>query len=136
MEGVVPASLLAGGRRRPADTVGSDGDDEGSFVAFLQGRAGDVVLLVGGVGVDELEVAGAEHLKAVGVGLAGVEGLGAEAGARVVDFDEADWLRAEITDRGVDIVRVAAGQREGQRGQGQQAGEAHGARIAVSRLDA
>ncbi len=84
MEGCAGAGL-------PVDAFGGDGDGEGAFGAFFEEWAVGFLLVLGGVGVDELHVAGAEDLEAVVEVCAGGEGLGAEAGAGVVDFEEARW---------------------------------------------
>ncbi len=54
-------------------------------------------------------VAGAEDLEAVVEVGSGGEGLGAEAGAGVVDFEEFDGLSGVVADGGGDVGGVAAG---------------------------
>ncbi len=62
------------------------------------------------VGVGELHWAGAQDLEAVvEVGGWG-EGLGAEGGAGVVDFDEGDWGCGAVGDRGGDVRGMASGE--------------------------
>ena len=65
--------------------------------------------MLGGVGVDKLHVARAEDLEAVVEVCAGSEGLGSEAGAGVVDFEEAHGLGGAVAYRGFDVGGVAAG---------------------------
>jgi len=64
--------------------------------------------VVGAIGVEELHVAGAEDFEAiVEVGSRG-EGLRAEAGAWVVDFEELDGLRGAVADCCGNVRGVAA----------------------------
>ena len=105
----------------PGDTGSSDRDDQGTLCSFFEGGAIGLVFLVGAVGVEELGGAGAEDLEAVVEVGAGGEGLSAEAGAGVVDFEELNGLASMIADCGFDIRGVAAGGGEaGEKGEREQ----------------
>ena len=100
---------LGAGRGLPFDVARCNNDVEGTFCAFFQRRAGEGVLVVVAVGVDEFGGAGAEDLETVVEVGAGREGLGAEAGAGVVDLDEGDGLGGVVGDDRLNVRGVAAG---------------------------
>ena len=79
---------------------------------LLSGGAFGLFVVEGGVGVGEVDVAGAEDFEAVVEVCAGGEALGAEAGAGVVDFEEIDGLGGVVADGGGDVRRAAAGECE------------------------
>jgi hypothetical protein len=93
----------------PVDAFGGDSDGDGAFGSFFEERAVGFLLVLGGVGVDELHVAGAEDLEAVVEVRAGSKGLSSEAGAGVVDLEEEDWFGGTVAYGGFDVGRVAAG---------------------------
>ena len=64
---------------------------------------------MGAVGVEKFHLARAQNLEAIVKVAAGCEVLRAEAGTRVVDFEEFDGLVGAIADCGLDICGVAAG---------------------------
>ncbi len=81
----------------------------GPSAPSLRNGPSDLWSVVGAVGVEELHGAGAEDLEAVVEVGAGGEGLGAEAGAGIVDFEEFDGVGGAVADRGYDVWGVAAG---------------------------
>jgi hypothetical protein len=96
-------------RGLPGDSAVSDDDGEGAFGTFFEERAVGFVVLVEAVGVEELQIAGAENLEAVVEVCAGGEVLRAKAGAGVIDFDELDGVGSAVADRRSDVGGVAAG---------------------------
>ena len=72
----------------PRRAGGAEDDGEGAFVILVEGGAGAFVVVVGGIGPEDGGGAGAEDLEAVVEVLTRREGLGAEAGGWVVEFDE------------------------------------------------
>ena len=96
----------------PVDTVGRDGDLEGTLVAFLEVWTFRFFVAEGGGGVGERDVSGAEDFEAVVEVCARSEALGAEAGAGVVEFEEIDGLGGAIADGGCDVGRAAADERD------------------------
>ncbi len=78
------------------DAIGGNDYGYGAFGAFFEEWAGGGVFFLCAVGVGELHWAGAQDLEAVvEVGGWG-EGLGAEGGAGVVDFNEGDWVAVRL----------------------------------------
>jgi hypothetical protein len=101
--------MVWGKASEPFDAVRGDGDPEGAFVSFVEGRATEGVVMVGVVGVENLHIATAENLESIVEVRAGSEVLGAEAGAGIVDFEELDGLRGVVAHGSSDIGGVAAG---------------------------
>jgi hypothetical protein len=102
------SAVFCGRASEPFNTVGGDGDVEGTFVAFLEGRTAEGVILVGVVGIEDFHVAAAENLESVVEVCTGGEVLGAEAGAGIVDLEEFDGLRGVIADRSGDVRGMTA----------------------------
>ena len=88
--------LVDAGAVLPLYIVWDDGDGQCAFGSFLEEWAFEGLLLVRGVGVDELHSAFAENFEAIVKVGSGSEGLGPEAGTGVVDFDELDGLRGAV----------------------------------------
>jgi hypothetical protein len=80
----------------PVDTFGRDGDGDWAFGAFLEEWAVGFLLVLGGISVDELHIAGTKNLESIVKVCAGSEGLSAEASAGVVDLEEAHGLRGPV----------------------------------------
>ena len=114
---------MEGGGGLPLDVGGGDEDLERAAGAFGEGGAGGGVIFAGGVGVVELEGAVADDGEAVVEVRGGGEGLGAEAGGGVIDFNECDGSRGAVGDGGVDVGGSAADCEKGEKNDG--AGEAH-----------
>src|ERR1700722_10809858 len=87
-----------GGGGLPGDAGVGDDDGQGALGAFFEEEPVGFVVLVSAVGVEEFHVAGAEDLEAVVEVGSWSEVFGAEAGARVVDFEESDWLGSVVAD--------------------------------------
>ena len=102
MEGCSRAGL-------PVDSFGRDSDGDGTFGAFLEERSFGFLFVLSEIGIDELHFARAEDLEAVVEVCSGSEGLGSEAGAWVVDFEEAHGLRGMVAYGGFDVGGVATG---------------------------
>ena len=96
----------------PVDPFGRDGDGDGAFGAFLEEGAVGFLLVLGGIGVDELHVAGTQDLETVVEVCARGQGLRTEAGAGVVDLDEKQWLGGVIAYGGFDVRGVASSEEE------------------------
>jgi hypothetical protein len=107
------------------DAIGSDGDCEQTFVAFLHGGTLVGCLVAGGVGEDKFGGTVAENLEAVVEVLAGSEVLGAEAGGGVVDLDERNDLVGMVTDSRIDKRGVAAGERKQSDRRREETGKTH-----------
>lgn len=96
----------------PADSLWAHGDCEWAFSAFLEEWAVGFLLVLGGVGVDELHVAGAQDFETVVEVRAGSQRLGAETGARIVHLEKEQRLAGVIAYGSFDIGRVAASEDE------------------------
>jgi len=96
----------------PVDALWADGDGEWALSAFLEEWAVGFLLMLVGVGVDELHIAGAEYLETVVEIRAGGQRLGAEAGTGIVNFEKTKRLVGVIAYGGFDVGRVAAGEAE------------------------
>ena len=92
------------------DSVGFDDDLQGAFGSLFEIWAGGGVGCAGAVSVRELEGSGAENFETIVKISAWGEGLGAEAGAGVVDFDEGDGGRGLVADGGCDVGGTASGE--------------------------
>lgn len=89
-----------------------DVDAEGAVLAFVERGAGDGVVVVLGIGVADLDGAGALDLEAVvEVGAVGQCVL-AEAGAGVFDLEIGDLAAGAVGDGGFHVGRAAAGEGE------------------------
>ena len=91
---------------------GGDGDGNGAFGAFLEEWTLGFLIMVGAVGVGEFHIAGTKDLESIMKVGSGGEGLGAEAGAGIVDFDKEQRLAGVIAYGGLDVGRVTACDRE------------------------
>jgi hypothetical protein len=72
----------------PVNSVGSDGDGEWTVGTFFEERAVGFLLVLDGIGVKELHIAGAKDFEAIVKVRSGCQGLGSEAGAWVIDFNQ------------------------------------------------
>ena len=90
------------------DSLWADCNCERTFGALLEKWAVGFLRALGGVGVGEFHIAGAEDLKAVVEVGSRSERLGAEAGAGVVDFDKEQRLGGVIAYSGFNVRGVAA----------------------------
>jgi hypothetical protein len=90
--------------------VGKENDFEAAFLAFRdRGTADQVLLAVSGCVLD-FERTTALKLNAVVEGGIGGEGVVAETGVGVVDFEELDCAAGAVLYRGFDVVGAATGE--------------------------
>ena len=89
--------------------VGGNRDGEWALGAFGQSWAGGFLLVLGGVGVSDLHLAGPEDLESVVEVPSGSDALGTEACAWILDLNDGEWSSGAVRDGGVDVGRVAAG---------------------------
>ena len=97
----------------PVNSLWADGDRERAFSAFLEEGAVGFLLVLGGVGVDELHIARAQDLETIVVVRTGGQGLRTEAGAWVVHLDQEQRLGRVIAYGGFDVRGVASSEEEG-----------------------
>jgi hypothetical protein len=97
----------------PVDSLWTDGDRKGAFSAFLEEWTVRFLLVLRGVGVDELYIPGTQDLETIVKVRAGGQRLGTEAGAGVVDLEEEQWLCRVIAYGGFDVMGVASVEEEG-----------------------
>ena len=83
---------------------------QGAFGSFFEIWAVGGVGGSGAVSVGELEGSGAENFETIVKICAWGEGLGAEAGAGVVDFEEGDGGGGVVADGGGDVGGTASGE--------------------------
>ena len=96
----------------PVNSLWADGDGERAFSAFFEEGAVGFLLVLGGIGVDELYIARAQDLKTIVEVCARGQGLRTEAGAGVVNLDEEQWLGGVIAYGGFDVRGVASSEEE------------------------
>jgi hypothetical protein len=94
----------------PVDTLRTDCDRERAFRAFLEEGAVRFLLMLVGVSVEELHVAGAKDFETVMKVCAGCQSLGSETGTGIVNLEKTKRLVGVIAYSGFDVVRVAAGE--------------------------
>jgi hypothetical protein len=108
---LLPPGLLVGCQLwagcSPVDSLWANGDCEGAFSAFLEEWTVRFLLMLGGIGVDELYTAGTQDLETIVKVCAGGQRLGTEAGARVVDLEEEQRLCGVIAYGSFDVRGVA-----------------------------
>ena len=92
--------------------VGQEDDLQLTVLALDEGGAGDVRRATVGIGVLDGEWTAAAYLEAVVECGAGLEAIGAEAGAGVVDFKKLDRRAGAVLEGGVDVIRATATQRQ------------------------
>ena len=91
------------------DAVGGNGDEKGAFGAFGEGWASRFLVVLGGVGIGDLHLAGAEDLEPVVEVRSRCNALGAEAGAGVFNLNDAERCRGAVRDGGFNVCGMATG---------------------------
>ena len=82
---------------------------KGALLALGYCGAVDLRLETIAAGVLDLERAGAAQLDAVMEDCAGGQGIGAKAGAGVVDLEQLNWRSGAVLNGCIDVIGVAAG---------------------------
>jgi hypothetical protein len=91
----------------PAHSLWPNGDREWAFSAFLEeGPIGFLLMLIG-VCIDELHIAGAKNLETVMEIRTRSQRLGTKTGAGVINLKKEQWLGGVIAYGSFDIGRVA-----------------------------